>query len=146
MFALWNKARRRCLLRSPTDKELGYYLASFSAGFHRGAGDVRARIHGIEWTRMIALISAQLVEDHSAIEAGCWLAGVRAGRKAAAAGNDDQPGIVNKLFCQAWESEQVAKCALECAPDSVHLRMVLKACWKRKAAPIRDRLLNKPAN
>ena len=135
MFSFWKAARRKMLLEQPDDTQLAEYLECFAAGYNRGVVDVRKTIRRKVWTVLIAQIGKQLADNRSMLEAGCWLAGVHAGREDAVAGTANDAGRLIEQFSTAWEAGSIADYALECAPASMEIRKTLVALWLRREIP-----------
>ncbi len=139
MVRFWHSARRRALMHAPTDKQLALYLQSFRKGYVRGVDDVRAQISQDEWFALTRDISLRIAEDHSVVEAGCWLAGMRVGRIEVHNEPKNPEEHIERRFCSEWNSEHVGECALECDPSAVHTRRVFAVLLcKRKPALIID--------
>ena len=139
MVRFWHSARRRALMHAPTDKQLALYLQGFSKGYVRGIADVRAQVSKDKWFPQTREISLRVAEDHSVIEAGCWLAGMRIGRLEANNDPKNPEAHIEQRFCSEWNSEYIGECALECDPAAVKTRRVFAVLLrKRKPALIID--------
>lgn len=135
MGSIWKAARRKALLERPADTQLIEYFECFTAGYNRGVMDVRKTVRRKVWTVLIEQISNQLAKNRSALEAGCWLAGVNSGREDAIAGTANNTGQLLQHFCAAWETGSIADLALEFAPASKAIRKTLAVLWLRHEIP-----------
>ena len=143
MISLLRKYRRRALMLDPSDLQLNWYLECFAAGYRRGVADVEGCVPRREWMNLTRDISARLTRDRSLMEAGCWLAGMYLGRDDAVGDEHDIPGRIDYRFCQAWESEYIGDCALECGPVAVRNSGVLTGVLWRKPAPLSIRVMQR---
>jgi len=131
MVHYWKTAQRRALMNTLRSAQLQHCLISYAAGYKRGLADVRVFAAYEEWTSLTGKISRQLARDHSVIEAGCWLAGMRTGRSDALVGQADLDAIIERRFCSDWNSEYISECALECQPRAVKAKLVFRSLWKK---------------
>jgi len=139
MKSFLDRTRRRVLLCPPEESEvLAHYLEAFAAGFNRGVEDACRLTPAVEWRPLIRSISLELVQNRSALEAGCWLSGVYRGRL------DEQRHVVplqkvhfnqhvRRCFCEEWEASSIADNTLDCDPEVITTGRLIKAVFVQQA-------------
>jgi hypothetical protein len=142
----WNTARQLALHRRFDEVSLSKHLECFDAGYSRGIADVCGFVRADEWMTLVHGISRRLVRERSALQAGCWLAGVLTGRADeerhnVPTGRLDYRVQVRHRFCELWETGHIAQRALECGPSAVGLIRIFSALFSAgKIPPVADRL------